>query len=244
MANSRPKAKDLVDVDSTGVALSDYLGMGGMVLPFVNQAARARYGRADAMARAAGMDPGYLLQHPQTTQAGGVLAGAGLGALATAGTLSALRHAGVGGTLPSDKPLGVENAVLPIAGAAVGATAAGLLMALLRRRRMRQINKEFDSVKTLNPQVEETPDTVEAFFSPFSGVHRQAKARTNRKLLGKDEGEDVRDFTGTSIAGGISDVVAPILPPAGLVGAIASGYAGNVDANEINNRLRNVHNKA
>lgn len=166
-------AKDLVDMDSVGGMLADYLApqrWGG-----------ERAGRSQAMADAAGADTTFGVRHPMTQTQGYTTLGSLLG------IVPGLAHA----ILTKGRDL--DTSALTMAGGGIAGMAGGLgLAGYNRRKAMKMINKKYDRAEEegkLNPK---TPDLsmLSALALPLRGPHRTGQVdAVNAMRTGKSIGE-------------------------------------------------------
>ena len=145
-------ANDVVNMDTTGGLLADWTSPG----PALGTWGARRAGRASAMSDAVGLEPSMLLKHPAKSRIGftlgGLLGGAGLGAL--------------GGTL-LDGDQGPNMLIGGGLGALTGALGGTVLGTILSRKRMQAVNDAVNAAETLNP-VNEDSLGIGLFGGPYN----------------------------------------------------------------------------
>lgn len=163
---SKPKAKDILNLDGVGGLLADY--------PATMHANRV--GRATAMAKAIGYDKSEIpttLAHPMKTDLLATLLGGVPGALAGAalgGQSGSMDSARIGGT----------------AGGIAGSLLGVLIKRKMARDEMRRISEEFDNhpVEGTFPESAET-STLRSLLLPYGGFHSKGESDTARFLGGR-----------------------------------------------------------
>lgn len=214
-------ANDVVDMDSFGGRLADYLSA---PQPGLGTWSARRAARSTALGESAGVDPSMSLRHPLTSRS----LAAGLGALLGGGAMAAT-GANLGGTL-------------------IGGFGGGLVGALLegnfRRNKMEEINKAVDAAKSLKPITEQSLG-----IGLFGGTYNKgrveaeqiinsggSKAKILQKLLNSANSQGAKGPVGVA-AGDLSLSIGASL--AGLPGltfpafALGQGALNNQEAEAL-----------
>lgn len=167
------KASDITDTEGLGGAAVDYL------TPLSLFSSR-RAGRASALADATGKDPGFLVEHPNTSNLMMGLGGAALGGMAGVAAKDYIPD------VPGTRNLWREQRGA-LVGSAAGGLAALLLATYLRRRKAQEHAKDFDAAQTLtvkNPDINRLGGTL------GGATHQAGRMEGLEKILGKRDKDD------------------------------------------------------
>lgn len=169
-APQQPQAKDMgLDMDSMGGLVSDYL-LGGTV-------GKNRAGRAKQLARSMGDDNIPLtVNHPATANLAYALGG---------GVAGGLGGSAIGYGLarnPQDTLLG--GAV----GAGIGGLGGLITAAYKRRQAMKEIAKDYEAGRPVDPAVKPNPGMLGGILSPLGGPVRSGEADVYEAAHGKYKG--------------------------------------------------------
>jgi hypothetical protein len=207
-------ANDIVNMDSFGGVLADYF------VP--NAQGGRRAGRSTQMARAAGEDPGLLVEHPITTDVLAGIAGSSIGA-------------SIGNNFGSNKPVGDLGVnVGTLVGAGIGGLAAAVLARIIRRSQMNDINKAYDKarskgkLKVVDPELSQTAGLI----LPLGGPHRAGQVAALRAQLRKGESDPSR----TESIGDVARIL-PIPVISDATSIIGGAVEGVQSANEAERLL-------
>ena len=133
------RANDVVDMNTFGGGLADYIAYGG---PSLGVWGARRAARSSALGDSVGVDPGWLLNHPLKTRT-------------AATTLGGILGGGLGAVIGNYADPGRDGTVW---GAGIGAGVGGLATLLgvgaITRNRMTAINEAVDDAKALKPIAE------------------------------------------------------------------------------------------
>lgn len=216
------RANDLVNMDSFGGGVADYLVAPGTPL---GSWTSARKGRSSAMAEAVGLKPSYKITDPAKNEAlwalGGGLLGGGLGLGAGLGIGEAYGN-------PAAPLLG------GVGGAGLGIIGASLIQKILARAEMKRINNAFDAAPKLN-KVEEADLGIGLLGGNWNEGRVNAETLLNNLRSRKNVNlNDVEDATYTGATG-------PIL---GAVGdSLASPFGGVLNGAFADRRAVKLRNK-
>lgn len=204
-AKKKPsESKKIVNMDSTGGALADYLSplhWGG-----------ERAGRTQAMADAIDEKTTFGVRHPYLQTAGHSLIGGGLGGLLGAGAGSLLDRSGEG--------VGVGAGV----GALLGAIAGQLNAGRVRRNEMKRIGHFYDEdfaagkVNPKNPKL----SALSALLLPLRGAHRSGQVEAVKSMRGEQTIPEQRGAARNALYVGSN------LPYVGVPLALLHGYGQNI----------------
>lgn len=206
-----PSAKELVNMDSTGGALADY------IVPGLWGGERA--GRTQAMADAIGEKTTFGVRHPLLQSWGYGLGGGALGALLGGG--AGLLAGGLTGGPRSADELAPIGALL---GGGAGFLGGGLLAGRHRRDEMKRVGHFYDQdaaegkLKPKNPKF----SILSALLMPGRGPHRVGQLEATRAIRGDKSMGDQR--------GGGRDVLysSRFLPYVGGPMGLLHGYGQNI----------------
>lgn len=206
-----PSAKELVNMDSTGGALADY------IVPGLWGGERA--GRTQAMADAIGEKTTFGVRHPLLQSWGYGLGGGALGALLGGG--AGLLAGGLTGGPRNAEELAPLGALL---GGGAGLLGGGLLAGRHRRDEMKRIGHFYDQdaaegkLKPKNPKF----SILSALLMPGRGPHRVGQLEATRAIRGDKSMGDQR--------GGGRDVLysSRFLPYVGGPMGLLHGYGQNI----------------
>lgn len=206
-----PSAKELVNMDSTGGALADY------IVPGLWGGERA--GRTQAMADAIGEKTTFGVRHPMLQSWGYGLGGGALGALLGGG--AGLLAGGLTGGPRNAEELAPIGALL---GGGAGLLGGGLLAGRHRRDEMKRIGHFYDQdaaegkLKPKNPKF----SILSALLMPGRGPHRVGQLEATRAIRGDKSMGDQR--------GGGRDVLysSRFLPYVGGPMGLLHGYGQNI----------------
>ncbi|NDC42574.1 MAG: hypothetical protein EBZ77_13680, partial [Chitinophagia bacterium] len=172
-AAAPPPAGDIVDMNSFGGGLADYLAQAAW--------GGERAGRSKAMADAMGEPTTMTVKHPITASFGHMLGGGALGALAGAGFGAAAVPFGEGGHNLKDFP--VAGALL---GGALGMLGGIPYSSYKRRQEMRRLNELYDKKRQtgdINPK-HPSFSGISALLLPDRGPHRTGQLEASRAMAG------------------------------------------------------------
>ena len=206
---ARPKANDIVNMDSFGGGAADILSPGLF--------GGNRAGRSKQLADASGQDAGFNVTHPQWSNFLAGLPSAAIGGIAGYGLGEKM---GLGNNAEQNNAIGAGI------GAAGGLLASSLLMNILRRSKMREIGEGFDKAKKITPVKPDRPSVAGSILLPFGGQHNSGQAAAYQKLRGK---LDSADNTGAGTAMNVLGHIPYINAPATL----AAGMSGNFRARSL-----------
>jgi len=178
------KSKDLVDMDSFGGMLTDYLPAAGW-----NMAGESRPGRATAMAESIGKDPGFFVKYPLTS--GGLLSVP----LSIGGALAGAAATGAfNGEMDTPQLLGIGG------GGLAGILLGNLISGGIRRSQMKEIAEEFDATKSKSIKAKNLDGSLHLLdenpFMPFSGAHELGRAEAIQAIRGNLDASEVGDYGG------------------------------------------------
>lgn len=203
-ADSRKEqAKDLIPMNAVG-AIGDYLQPGGF--------GGYRAGKATALAKGLGKEPGITTTNPQLSS----LLGAGAGALGggAIGSLFNKPYDAASG-MPGHGDMDPTGSIL---GALTGALAGYLAPSAVRRGDMKQNLSEYSHGAKIKPEKPDKMRGIGNILLPGSGNHRKGEAVGYNKLRGVEEDETMNTA---------SNALQTVMPTTRLPLGIAQNYSAD-----------------
>lgn len=202
------KAESIVNTNSTGGLLADYLAPGAW--------GGERAGRTQAMADAIDEDTTFNVRHPITSS---------LGSTALSGLLGAGLGGGIGMGIDrlNSNSNGRSTLSGVLTGGAMGALNGLLASGMDRRDEMRRINHFYEEDRKANRLKDVKPQfsTAAMLLAPGRGAHRTGQLEAKRAIRGEKSISDQR--------GGLRDLLYALrLAPGGGSLGLAHAYGQNV----------------
>jgi len=199
------KAKDLLPMNAAG-ALGDYVSLPGF--------GSYRAGKATALSKAIGKEPGITTTNPISSS----LLGTALGGLAGGGIGHLLDQQGLTSG-PESFPGNHDGSPRgTLVGALAGALAGYLTPSAMRRGDMKHNLADYRGGAEVHPVKPDKLRGIGNLLLPFSGTHRKGEAVGYNKLRGVEEDETMN----TAL-----NALHHVMPSASLLGGMTQNYSAD-----------------